>query len=53
MVREEESKIINVKSAIASLFSLIQKKVIPQKYLASYLNMKPETFSRLRASVMY
>ncbi|UOY09072.1 Crp/Fnr family transcriptional regulator [Muricauda sp. SCSIO 64092] len=23
-------------------------KVIPQKYLASYLNMKPETFSRLR-----
>lgn len=26
-------------------------KVIPQKYLASYLNMKPETFSRLRASV--
>jgi len=25
-------------------------KVIPQKYLASYLNMKPETFSRLRAS---
>nr|WP_297918896.1 Crp/Fnr family transcriptional regulator [uncultured Allomuricauda sp.] len=28
-------------------------KVIPQKYLASYLNMKPETFSRLRASVMY
>ena len=22
---------------------------IPQKYLASYLNMKPETFSRLRA----
>jgi len=28
-------------------------KVIPQKYLASYLNMKPETFSRLRASVKY
>ena len=28
-------------------------KVIPQKYLASYLNMKPETFSRLRASVTY
>lgn len=28
-------------------------KVIPQKYLASYLNMKPETFSRLRASVQY
>ncbi|WP_350286644.1 Crp/Fnr family transcriptional regulator [uncultured Croceitalea sp.] len=28
-------------------------KVIPQKYLASYLNMKPETFSRLRASVLY
>ncbi|MEO0570684.1 MAG: Crp/Fnr family transcriptional regulator [Bacteroidota bacterium] len=28
-------------------------KVIPQKYLASYLNMKPETFSRLRASVRY
>lgn len=28
-------------------------RVIPQKYLASYLNMKPETFSRLRASVMY
>ncbi|WP_222982344.1 Crp/Fnr family transcriptional regulator [Flagellimonas meishanensis] len=28
-------------------------KVIPQKYLASYLNMKPETFSRLRSSVMY
>ncbi|MBV6647112.1 MAG: Crp/Fnr family transcriptional regulator [Cyclobacteriaceae bacterium] len=26
---------------------------IPQKYLASYLNMKPETFSRLRASVKY
>lgn len=26
---------------------------IPQKYLASYLNMKPETFSRLRASVDY
>ncbi|WP_430909148.1 Crp/Fnr family transcriptional regulator [Maribacter sp. 2-571] len=26
-------------------------KVIPQKYLASYLNMKPETFSRLRSSV--
>ncbi len=28
-------------------------KVIPQKYLASYLNMKPETFSRLRASARY
>ena len=28
-------------------------KVIPQKYLASYLNMTPETFSRLRASVRY
>lgn len=28
-------------------------KVIPQKYLASYLNMKPETYSRLRASVNY
>ena len=28
-------------------------KVIPQKYLASYLNMKPETFSRLRSSVRY
>lgn len=28
-------------------------KVIPQKYLASYLNMKPETFSRLRATVHY
>lgn len=28
-------------------------KVIPQKYLASYLNMKPETFSRLRASTTY
>ncbi|MDT0606393.1 Crp/Fnr family transcriptional regulator [Croceitalea rosinachiae] len=28
-------------------------KVIPQKYLASYLNMKPETFSRIRASVRY
>ncbi|NAY91781.1 cyclic nucleotide-binding domain-containing protein [Muricauda sp. JGD-17] len=28
-------------------------KVIPQKYLASYLNMKPETFSRLRRSVDY
>ncbi|NQZ44711.1 MAG: Crp/Fnr family transcriptional regulator [Flavobacteriaceae bacterium] len=28
-------------------------KVIPQKYLASYLNMKPETFSRLRATVRY
>lgn len=28
-------------------------QVIPQKYLASYLNMKPETFSRLRASVKY
>lgn len=26
---------------------------IPQKYLASYLNMAPETFSRLRASVRY
>ncbi len=24
---------------------------IPQKYLASYLNMKPETFSRLRANI--
>ena len=28
-------------------------KVIPQKYLASYLNMKPETFSRLRRSISY
>ena len=28
-------------------------KQIPQKYLASYLNLKPETFSRLRASVDY
>lgn len=28
-------------------------KVIPQKYIASYLNMKPETFSRLRASVSF
>lgn len=26
---------------------------IPQKYLASYLNMKPETFSRLRGRVRY
>ena len=26
---------------------------IPQKYLASYLNMKPETFSRLRATVKW
>ena len=26
---------------------------IPQKYLASYLNMKPETFSRLRRKVKY
>lgn len=26
---------------------------IPQKYLASYLNMKPETYSRLRSSVRY
>jgi CRP-like cAMP-binding protein len=26
---------------------------IPQKYLASYLNMTPETFSRLRAKVQY
>lgn len=28
-------------------------KVIPQKYLASYLNMTPETFSRLRKRVNY
>ncbi len=28
-------------------------KIIPQKYLASYLNMKPETFSRLRSCVSY
>ncbi len=28
-------------------------KVIPQKYLASYLNMKPETFSRLRSNTTY
>ena len=28
-------------------------QVIPQKYLASYLNMKPETFSRLRAKTSY
>jgi len=28
-------------------------KVIPQKYLASYLNMTPETFSRLRSRVTY
>ncbi|SHG56175.1 Crp/Fnr family transcriptional regulator [Flagellimonas flava] len=28
-------------------------KVIPQKYLASYLNMTPETFSRLRSSASY
>lgn len=28
-------------------------KVIPQKYLASYLNMTPETFSRLRKKVNY
>ena len=27
--------------------------LIPQKYLASYLNMTPETFSRLRAKVDY
>ena len=26
---------------------------IPQKYLASYLNMTPETFSRLRSEVKY
>ena len=26
---------------------------IPQKYLASYLNMTPETFSRLRATAKY
>ncbi len=30
-----------------------QLKTIPQKYLASYLNMTPETFSRLRATVKY
>ena len=28
-------------------------KGIPQKYLASYLNMTPETFSRLRRSILY
>lgn len=28
-------------------------QIIPQKYLASYLNMKPETFSRLRKSTRY
>jgi len=28
-------------------------KSIPQKYLASYLNMKPETFSRLRKSTQW
>ncbi len=28
-------------------------KTIPQKYLAAYLNLKPETFSRLRATVQY
>lgn len=28
-------------------------KVIPQKHLASYLNMKPETFSRLRAAIKF
>ncbi|MEM6697244.1 MAG: Crp/Fnr family transcriptional regulator [Bacteroidota bacterium] len=28
-------------------------KNIPQKYLASYLNMKPETFSRLRRKIRY
>lgn len=27
-----------------------QLKNIPQKYLASYLNMKPETFSRIRSN---
>lgn len=26
-------------------------KTIPQKYLASYLNMTPETFSRMRATI--
>lgn len=28
-------------------------QIIPQKYLASYLGMKPETFSRLRKSVKW
>lgn len=53
--REVEFLTLNAKARYRTFMQRCpnELKVIPQKYLASYLNMKPETFSRLRASVSY
>ncbi len=55
LFRESELLTLNSKERYISFMKRCpdELRIIPQKYLASYLNMKPETFSRLRASVYY
>jgi len=55
LFRESELLTLNSKERYIAFMKRCpdELKIIPQKYLASYLNMKPETFSRLRASVRY
>lgn len=50
--REVELLTLNAKERYINFMQRCPEelKIIPQKYLASYLNMTPETFSRLRAS---
>ncbi|MEM8939364.1 MAG: Crp/Fnr family transcriptional regulator [Bacteroidota bacterium] len=49
--REKEMLTYNAKERFDAFMERCPKELldIPQKHLASYLNMKPETFSRLRA----
>lgn len=49
--REVELLTLSAKDRFDAFVKRCPKELlqIPQKYLASYLNMKPETFSRLRA----
>ncbi|MEQ9466163.1 MAG: Crp/Fnr family transcriptional regulator [Ekhidna sp.] len=49
--REVEIMTLSAKERFDAFVSRCPEELhqIPQKYLASYLNMKPETFSRLRA----
>ncbi len=55
MFLNPEYRVLNSKERYISFMKRCpdELRIIPQKYLASYLNMKPETFSRLRASVYY
>lgn len=55
LFRESELLTLNSKERYIAFMKRYpdELKIIPQKYVASYLNMKPETFSRLRASVVY